>query len=396
MEGHTTLSFAITPQLRSLRDAFVRRGFDLRLVGGAVRDLVRGVEPKDIDLCTDADPIDQMAIYKSVGVPFYETGLAHGTLSVRLGNMVYEITSLRTESNHDGRHATVSYTRDWLADLSRRDLTFNAMALTFDGEIIDPFGGRQDLADGVVRFVGDPDARMQEDYLRILRWLRFQGRIAPNKPLDPETVEAALRNAHGLRGISRERVWMEVSKIISGTGGASLIDSMYDLEIAPAIDLPIGHVERVAVSSRFTTNPVTLMVALLHERTDGKDHWPDMGVRWKWSADESRLARFLVSQGGLCEGEPSFNNAVSRAKEQIAYDRLPIDWVSELWLMRGEVALVSTVKAWEVPAFPVTGDDLTAAGVKPGPEMGQILKRLRAEWRDSGYTATKTNLMALA
>jgi tRNA nucleotidyltransferase/poly(A) polymerase len=184
------LTSVITVELEALRALFQAWDFDLRLVGGVVRDMLSDVTPKDVDLCTDADPEQMMMIFREHGVTFYETGLQHGTLTVNLNGQIYEITSLRTDSNHDGRHAEVTYTRDWLADLARRDLTVNAMALTFDGDLIDPFNGAADLAAKKVRFVGDPNQRMREDYLRILRFFRFHARIANALAIDDETTVA--------------------------------------------------------------------------------------------------------------------------------------------------------------------------------------------------------------
>jgi len=167
----------LNPALWCLRDAFRAQGFDLKLVGGCVRDLMLGLTPKDVDLHTDATPDECVLIYQAEGVRFEETGLSHGTISVIFDHVAYEITSLRTDTETDGRHAVVSYTRDWHTDLRRRDFRFNAMSMSFEGDILDPFGGQADLEAGVVRFVGDAETRIKEDYLRILRWFRFRGRF---------------------------------------------------------------------------------------------------------------------------------------------------------------------------------------------------------------------------
>ncbi len=385
------LNSVITPNLRNLREnGFVARGFDLQFVGGFVRDIVRGIEFKDIDFRTDANPDEQIAIYKALGIAYYETGLAHGTVSVLLDGETYEITSLRTESDHDGRHATVDYTRDWMADLGRRDLTFNAMALTFDGELIDPFNGKDDLEKGIVRFVGNPDDRMREDYLRILRWLRFQGRIAPTSPLDKETVEAAKRQAHGLLGISRERVWMEVQKIIAGKAGEDLIQTIYDLGIAPHIDLPQGCVRRLCAARLFTRNPVTLMVALLNGDTVGS--FPPMAERWKWSAEERDLADFLA--GYMLKPDYESWQCTDNYARLLAHDRKPEEWVYELARLRGNVQAVEFMDSWIVPVFPVKGQDLLAVGMKPGPAVGQRLVRMKDAWTESRYTLSKEQLIA--
>jgi tRNA nucleotidyltransferase (CCA-adding enzyme) len=385
------LSDIITPHLNDLRSGFVARNRDLRFVGGCARDKLRGETPKDIDLCTDASPDEQIEVYKALGVAYYETGLQHGTITVKLADgEIYEITSLRTETDHDGRHATVSYTRDWLADLGRRDLTFNAIAITFDGEIIDPFNGVEDLKNGVVRFVGSPDDRMREDYLRILRWLRFQGRIAPHCPLDAETAFAAKRQAEGLMGISRERVWMEVSKIITGQDGPAMIQHMYGLGLAPFIDLPMGNVEQLRNMHRkprnVTDNPVTMMVGLMMseggERID-YDAVTKLAANWKWSAAERDLALFLAKQYP-CSGD---------YLRLMAYDGHPREHVAELARLTGARTLGDQIMREPIPVFPVKGQDLLDAGFPPGKEMGEKLKAMKLRWADSQYALTKADLM---
>jgi len=376
------LSNTITKELFDLRETFVSRGFDIRLVGGVVRDLVRGVSPKDIDLCTDANPDEQIEIYKAANVPYYETGIAHGTISVRIGGETYEITSLRTESDHDGRHASVAYTRDWIDDLGRRDLTFNAMSLTFDGVLIDPFNGVEDLNNNVVRFVGDPSARMREDYLRILRWMRFHGRFAANQPLDAETVKAAVANAEGLRGISRERVWMEVSKIISGEGAVALIQSMYDLGIAENIGLPLTSAfDNLIAVREDTRNPVTLMFALLGDAV------VDVASTWKWSSEERDLGIFLAKNH--C---PVFKR-IDWATWFVAVDGHPKHWVSELVRVVDGKTHGDQFEQSMIPVFPLAGRDLLDQGMKPGKQVGQVLLGHKMLWANSGFTMTKEDLL---
>ena len=383
------LTNIITPELFQLRSAFVARGRDLRLVGGAARDMLRGEVPKDVDLCTDADPNEQIEIYKAAGVAYYETGLQHGTITVKLGEEVYEITSLRTETDHDGRHAVVTYTRDWIADLGRRDLTFNAIAVTFDGEVIDPFNGVDDLKNGVVRFVGSADDRMREDYLRILRWLRFHGRIAPNKPLDADTAEAAKRQAEGLTGISRERVWMEMSKIVVGNGAPALIQSVYDLGLAEHIDLPIGNVWNLENMhprpNKITSNPVTMMVALLSsdEKTDAKAV-AKIASDWKWSAADRDLAMFLAKHYPLSGGNYMW---------LLAHDGHPREWVSELARLHGGQVLGEQIMSDPIPVFPIKGQDLLDAGYTPGKEMGDALRTMKRYWAENDYRPSKTDLL---
>jgi len=238
-------------ELNRLRMIFLGHGHDIRFVGGCVRDVLSYKDSKDVDMCTDATPEQQIEIYKNYGYKYVATGLKHGTVTVMIpikdneGKFEsYEITSLRIDAETDGRHAVVEYSRDWELDLARRDFTMNAMSLTFDGRLIDPFNGYDDLGNDIVRFVGDSEQRIKEDYLRILRWFRFYGRFGEmhsfdlnaanevvfirniedeedkkimnlqNKVFD-SSYQAIKDNLSGLKNISRERIWDELKKTIS-------------------------------------------------------------------------------------------------------------------------------------------------------------------------------------
>lgn len=374
------LSSVITVELEALRALFQAWDFDLRLVGGVVRDMLSDVTPKDVDICTDADPEQMMMIFREHGVTFYETGLQHGTLTVNLNGQIYEITSLRTDSNHDGRHAEVTYTRDWLADLARRDLTVNAMALTFDGELVDPFDGAADLAAQKVRFVGDADQRMREDYLRILRFFRFHARIANTRHIEPDIVGALVRNAQGLRTISKERVWQEMQKIVAGNVGPEMIEQMQGLGVAWAIGLRPGNPYGLARAWMHTRDPVSLIAAYQEEEAD------HLLANWRASTAERQQARFIATHWDAQD-----------AMFLLAHDRAPRQHVAELMRVRGAPWLAEYVESEHtvVPVFPITGEDLLQAGVPRGPEIGRRLAVMRKAWAVNGYREGKASLLAL-
>jgi tRNA nucleotidyltransferase (CCA-adding enzyme) len=365
-----------------LRAAFRRAGFDIRLVGGVVRDILLDVPAKDVDLCTDATPEEQIAIYQANRVKYIKTGISHGTITVALGKRTYEITSLRTETDHDGRRATVAYTRDWIEDLARRDLTINAMALTFGGELLDPFDGKEDLEAGVIRFVGDPDARRQEDYLRIPRMFRFHGRLGAMTAIDEATAAAVRRNAPGLVRISGERIWTEVSRIIAGRNGPDTIARMDDLGVADPIHLRVRNMDALKRAHAHTANPVALISALV-----GDIHDLESAVaRWKWSAKERDLARFLIAHK---------SKALDlRELKAMVITGTPKSWVVELALMGGRPDMAKALDSWDAPAFPVKGKDLFAIGIEPGVEMGRMLHSLKARWIASDYGLSKQELLA--
>lgn len=373
------------PELNNLRNIFVSKGFDMRFVGGCVRDLLSGREPKDIDLCTDADPQEQARLYREAGVRYIESGVDHGTITVVLNGQTYEITSLRLDVSTDGRRATVKYTKDWLKDLARRDFTMNAMSLTFDGVLIDPFDGFSDLKQGMVRFVGNADERIKEDYLRILRWYRFRGRVESKDThktfIHPDT-KAVMNNAAGLKQISKERVWSEIKKIVCGPNGPHMMMEIHQHQLAKHIDLPgsinwISHAEDLHAR---TKNPVSIMCSLYGERTTY-----DILKTWKASNDEMMFARFLNDSKG--SNGLNFMLAVSGERR---------DWVVELARVRNyDPFEVAVLQEWPIPVFPVNGFDLIAAGIKPGPQYNEILNELKILWSKRGYAATKEELLSL-
>ena len=226
----------LTPELFTVATPLEKQGFDVRIVGGAVRDILLGIKPKDVDLGTNATPLEMIELFKKSNIHYIETGLQHGTLTVHVNKHNFEVTTLRIDAETDGRHAKVEFTNDWMVDAERRDLTINAMSLGLDGSLYDYFGGRDDLLKRRVRFVGDPKLRIQEDYLRILRYFRFYGRISSEEDNhDPTTLNVIQECAEGLKKIAVERIWIEISKILTGKYMPSLIRRMYDLNVAQFI-----------------------------------------------------------------------------------------------------------------------------------------------------------------
>ena len=372
----------VNNQLVDLRNLFVEKGFDIRFVGGCVRDLMASIDPKDVDLCTDADPMEQIRIYQDAGVRYVETGIDHGTITVILEGVPYEITSLRLDVETDGRRATVAYTRDWIRDLERRDFTINAMSLTFDGELVDPFNGLRDLREGLVAFVGNAESRIREDYLRILRWFRFRGRFGMS--MSHSARRAVVDLASGLKNISRERVWSEVARIISGNDGPYIMLEMHQMGVAQWIDLPdeMDWITMAQEVSGITRNPVTLMVAMYDKNAE------DILRKWKASGAEIRLARDLT--WGFYQKrmiDPFYAMAVLGWSREHALELAALARIDQFRM--------AVLRDWPVPVLPVNGDDLIASGLKPGPEFSRRLGIMKQKWHENGYTSTKQELMDL-
>ncbi|VTJ78474.1 Hypothetical predicted protein [Marmota monax] len=286
-----------TEGLKSLTELFVRENHELRIAGGAVRDLLNGVKPQDVDFATTATPSQMKEMFQAAGIRMINNkGEKHGTITARLHEENFEITTLRIDVVTDGRHAEVEFTTDWQKDAERRDLTINSMFLGFDGTLFDYFNGYADLKNKKVRFVGQAKQRIQEDYLRILRYFRFYGRIV-DKPgdHDPETLEAITENAKGLGGISGERIWVELKKILTGDHVNHLMHLIYDLDVAPYIGLPgsagLEEFDRVSGNVEgFAPKPMTLLASLFK----AQDDVTKLDLRLKISREEKNLGLFLV------------------------------------------------------------------------------------------------------
>lgn len=363
-------------------DALRNAGFEVRVVGGAVRDLILGVTPKDYDLCTDATPDEMMEAAKAAGISVVPTGLQHGTVTFVVDTLPFEVTTLRIDTNTDGRHATVEFTRDFEQDAARRDLTFNAMSMDFEGNVYDYFGGIEDLQERRVRFVGDARTRVEEDYLRILRYFRFACRF--DAQMDPETLAVFMDPAvhKGLFNISRERYWLEMSKLLAMPNCTKVLKVMHVTGILETIGLTDDHSGHI---------------------------WADM-------ADDAcaAIAQFFV-------GEP--NRALNFCQEwkMSAAERDKIVWLSanywetlnkesiEDWLVHGVnrdwvVSLCSMeyvndayrkhAESYNPPAFPVRGQDLLDNGMKPSAMVGEKLKAMHSVWMQSRFTKSKEELLS--
>ncbi|KAM5313459.1 CCA tRNA nucleotidyltransferase 1, mitochondrial isoform 1-T2 [Glossophaga mutica] len=388
-----------TEGLKALTELFVKENHELRIAGGAVRDLLNGEKPQDVDFATTATPEQMKGLFQAAGVRMVNNkGEKHGTITARLHNENFEITTLRIDVVTDGRHAEVEFTTDWHKDAERRDLTINSMFLGFDGTLYDYFNGYEDLKNKKVRFVGHAKKRIQEDYLRILRYFRFYGRIVDTLDAhDPETLEAIAENAGGLAGVSGERIWVELKKILVGSHVNHLMHLIYDLDVAPHIGLPanasLEEFDRVSKNVEgFSPKPMTLLASLFK----AQDDVAKLDLRLKISKEERNLGLFIVKyRKDLVKATDSseplkpYQDFLIDCREPDAAAR-----VSELLKYQGQHALLRELQRWSVPPFPVSGHDLRRAGVSSGKEIGALLQQLRDQWKKSGYRMEKEELLS--
>jgi poly(A) polymerase len=369
-----------------------------RAVGGCVRDALAGREVHDVDVAAPLPPEEIARRLAAAGLKVFGTGLAHGTVTAVLDRQPVEVTALRRDVATDGRHAEVAWTTDWREDAARRDFTINAMSLSADGRLWDYFGGREDLAAGRVRFVGDAATRLREDYLRALRFFRFWARYGRGAP-DAAAVAAIRGAVEGLSArIAPERIWMELKRLLGAPDPVAALELMEEVGLLAAV-LPEGadpaRLRRIPLAE--VRDPLIRLAVLLVPGADTDA----LARRLRLSGEERERLAVLRRVGaaprpGQGEGLRAWRAGVRAASRHVA----PVE---PLWVAQAEFggegwdALRAAVAPGDPePDFPLFGRDLIALGVPPGPALGEVLARLRAGWIAGDCAAGREELLAEA
>ncbi|XP_053680098.1 CCA tRNA nucleotidyltransferase 1, mitochondrial [Anopheles nili] len=388
-----------TQELNDLIALFKRYNYEIRIAGGAVRDILMNINPKDVDIATTATPTEMKEIFTKENIRMVNmNGEKHGTITPRINDKEnFEITTLRIDAVTDGRHAEVIHTTDWLLDANRRDLTINSMFLGFDGTLYDYFYGYEDVLKRKVAFVGDPDLRIKEDYLRILRYFRFYGRISaePNCH-DEETLRVITKNAPGMAKISGERIWQEWKKILSGNFGIELTETMVKCQLAPYIGLPASpnvdeliRVSKLVAAIDSNLQPITVLSALLNSPEDAVN----LNMRLKFTVYERELCYFLTQNRDETEHIDELLPFQQLCLQTIGNVKLKKEHVLELLKYHGKRNLYQQLKYWSIPLFPIKGIVLIANGAPKGPKLGIVMDKLKIIWSNNQYSMTEEQLL---
>lgn len=372
-------------------------GFQALCVGGCVRDALLGRAVADVDIATDARPDTVLACAARAGLRAVPTGLAHGTVTVIADGAGYEVTTFRRDIRSFGRHAEVAFSTRIEEDAARRDFTMNALYARRDGTLVDPLDGLPDLLAGRVRFVGDPDSRIREDYLRILRFFRFAGVFGvAREDFDKSALAACGRNADGIDALSRERVGSELRKLLAAENPVPAMDAMAETGVLPHV-LPGAR--------------VTCLPRLIALERQYRAVLPDPT---RPGARAHRFLRRLAVLGASAPGAAlRLSRAESRALRQVEHRVSDAAGPGKLGYRLGEdlgrdVMLVrSAVHESELPAgwhdqircgagavFPLRAADL--AGGLRGRALGDALRMLEEHWIASHFTLDRAALVALS
>jgi poly(A) polymerase len=393
--------------LQRLLAVLSERGEEVRIAGGAVRDAILGRDVSDIDVATTTLPDETVRRAEMAGFKVIPTGIQHGTVTVIVNKKPVEVTTLRADVETDGRHAVVRFGRDWTVDAGRRDFTINALYAEADGGVIDLVGGLADIERGVLRFIGDPELRIREDYLRILRFFRFFAWYGSGRP-DGDGLRACARLKDGIDGLSAERVWSELKKLLAAPDSSRALLWMRQTGVLTKV-LPESEKWGIdAIHALVSTeahygwiaDPLLRLAAMV---PPNEAQMAALAKRLKFSRDEtSRMTLWAATPAAKADTTDALLHRQLYLGDPAAIiDRLRLALASArsreaLDEMASYARQVKLASAWEQPVFPVRGADLEALGYSPGPELGLALKRLQATWIESGFTLQRGALLESA
>jgi len=368
-----------------------------RFVGGCVRNTLIGTGVDDVDIATRLTPDQVTAALEAAGVRAVPTGIDHGTVTAVADHRPYEITTLRRDVTTDGRRATVAFTTDWAEDAGRRDFTLNSLYARRDGTIFDPTGrGVADARAGRIVFVGEPEQRLREDYLRILRFFRFHAWYGRGEP-DGPAVAACAALKDNIQSLAAERISKELLKLLAADDPRASVRLMAETGVLPVILGGEANLARfdglVEIESEqlFETDAVLRLAALLPNDQTGA---LKLAERLRLSnADRDRIVAALAPTPVLKSwmSPREIRRAVYRSDKQTFRDRAKLAWAAaessaSAMQWRGMIALA---EGWTRPTFPLTGEDVIKAGAPKGPMVGEVLREVEAWWIDHDFLDDK-------
>ncbi len=398
--------------LQRLLAALNADGEHARIVGGAVRNALLGEAVTDVDIATTTVPEETIRRAMAAGFKTAPTGIEHGTVTVIDAGRGYEVTTLRADVETDGRRAKVAFGRDWKSDAERRDFTVNGLYAEADGTVVDLVGGVADIESRTLRFIGDPETRIREDYLRILRFFRFFAWYGSGRP-DADGLKACARLKDGLQRLSVERVWVELKKLLSAPDPSRAMLWMRQAGVLSQA-LPesekwgIDAVHGLVAAERdlgWGADPMLRLEAIV---PPDAERMTALAHRLKLSnADAKRLEAWAsVSALAPTSTESVLAKVLYRSDKQPVLDRLRLSLASAraraasedaaLVEAGGYARLLRYAAQWELPTFPVGGADLQGIGVQAGPAMGKLLKRLEETWVEADFKLDRGALLERA
>ena len=370
------------------------------VVGGAIRDALLNREITDIDFATPLEPKTITEILNKENIKFIDVGINHGTVTAIINERKFEITTFRNDIFTDGRHAQVSFSNSLEEDALRRDFTINAMYLDKSGNLIDPTDGKKDLENRVVRFIGRPDERIKEDYLRILRYFRFLALFGDISP-DAEVMKTISANLDKLSVVSKERQWNELKSILTLTAPNNAISAMSEIGLLDdyfnGIGINDAFVNLIEIESKisFSIDPILRLSTLIENSLDKANTIiKKLPLSKSESTDLLKLCTLnkkVVSYMSMKEvryllyllGRDGFQKQILVTWAKDANNKNEVNWRS----------LYEVAQSWEKPSFALTAKDVINMGISQGPMVGDILKEVEDWWAENDFIDDKFSLI---
>lgn len=397
------------PGLTRIFELLNADGGEVRVVGGAVRNALMSLPVGDIDLATTLPPQNVVERAREAGIKTVPTGIEHGTVTLVVDGEGYEVTTLRRDVETDGRHAQVAFGTDWKEDAERRDLTINALYADASGEVIDLIGGLADIETRTVRFIGDAARRVAEDYLRILRFFRFFAYYGSGRP-DADGLRASARAKDKLSTLSAERVWSEMKKLLSADDPSRALLWMRQAGVLAQI-LPetekwgIDEIHGLVAAEQALGWKPDALLRLASIIPPDAERLAAISTRLRMSKNEAaRLEQWAKAPAvDPAMAETALDRLLYRQSPEGVKMRLRLALSSARADVSGgeasmqKIARLSTLLAraerFQKPVFPLSGADVLAAGVAPGPKVGEILGQLEDKWIEGNFALEREGLL---
>ena len=366
---------------------------EIRYVGGCVRQVINKEIVDDIDLATNLTPQEVCEALKKKQISYYETGIKHGTITAIIDEYKFEITSLRKDLSTDGRHAEVEFSLDWKEDASRRDFTINSIYADSNGNLFDPFNGKKDLEEGRINFIGNVEKRIQEDYLRILRYLRFYLNYSNHKH-QSEILKNIKKNIDGISNISSERLIDELKKITSSKGFLKIFKDKESLELIEIIFPQLKNIQNFKKLNSYATENflkidfIFLISLLVIDGTDNVDYFLYKFKISKKDQKRLKLIDFFYKEKVTLNNftEKNLNNFFYFNGRQAVIDIIKFKIFTSKKVEKKLIKLLNTYKEKEIPILPIGADQLMSKFKIPeGKTLGNKLKRIEETWVQNGF-----------
>ena len=377
---------------------------EVRYVGGCIRKVIKKETVDDIDLATNLKPDEVCEALKNKDINFYETGIDHGTVTAIIDKYRYEITSLRKDIKTDGRHAKVQFSLDWKEDAARRDFSINSIYSDGEGNLFDPNNGKKDLDEGSINFIGDTEDRIKEDYLRILRYIRFFINYSDNKH-KPETIKIIKRNIDGISKLSSERLLDELKKLTKSNGFIKLFKDKESLELIEIIFPQLKNLKRFkklnsyANDNLFKIDFIFLLSLMIIDETDNTDYFFYKFNISKKDQKRLKLINLFYKEKITIKNftEKNLNKIFYFNGKQAVCDIINFKLFTSSKVEKKLIKLMKTYQDKVIPAMPVEANLLmNKYNIPEGKILGSKLKMIEEIWVNNNFNISDKQVEKIA